>query len=84
MIGYSPDAFRSCRGYSGSMCPKMKNIHFFFSPFLFAPGQHISNREEWIFGRCGFMLYSELKNKDVINVKDCRKLGRVCDLEFDP
>ncbi len=30
------------------------------------------------------MLYSELKNKDVINVKDCRKLGRVCDLEFDP
>lgn len=29
------------------------------------------------------MLFSELRNKDVINVKDCRKLGRVCDLEFD-
>ena len=29
------------------------------------------------------MLYSELKCKDVINIKDCRKLGRVCDLEFD-
>lgn len=30
------------------------------------------------------MLYSEFKAKDVINIKDCRKLGRVCDLEFDP
>lgn len=30
------------------------------------------------------MLYSELKSKDVINVRDCKKLGRVCDLEFDP
>ncbi len=30
------------------------------------------------------MLYSELKNKDVINLRDCRRLGRVCDLEFDP
>ena len=30
------------------------------------------------------MLFSELKCKDVINIKDCRKLGRVCDLEFDP
>lgn len=29
------------------------------------------------------MLFSELKCKDVINVKDCRKLGKVCDLEFD-
>ena len=29
------------------------------------------------------MLYSELQAKDVINIKDCRKLGRVCDLEFD-
>ena len=29
------------------------------------------------------MLYSELKCKDVINIKDCRKLGRICDLEFD-
>lgn len=29
------------------------------------------------------MRFSELKCKDVINVKDCRKLGRVCDLEFD-
>ena len=29
------------------------------------------------------MLYSELKNKDVINAKNCKKLGRVCDLEFD-
>lgn len=30
------------------------------------------------------MLFSEFKAKDVINIKDCRKLGRVCDLEFDP
>ena len=30
------------------------------------------------------MLFSELKCKDVINVKDCKKLGKVCDLEFDP
>lgn len=30
------------------------------------------------------MMYSELKCKDVINVKDCRKLGKVCDVEFDP
>lgn len=30
------------------------------------------------------MLYSEFKNKDVINIKDCRKLGKVCDMEFDP
>ncbi len=29
------------------------------------------------------MLFSELRCKDVINVKDCRKLGKVCDLEFD-
>ena len=29
------------------------------------------------------MLFSELKCKDVINLKDCRKLGRICDLEFD-
>lgn len=30
------------------------------------------------------MLYSELKCKDVINIKNCKKLGRVCDLELDP
>ena len=29
------------------------------------------------------MLYSEFKCKDVVNIKDCRKIGRVCDLEFD-
>ena len=29
------------------------------------------------------MLFSELKCKDVINTKDCKKLGRVSDLEFD-
>ncbi len=29
------------------------------------------------------MLFSELKCKDVINIRDCKKLGRVCDLEFD-
>ena len=29
------------------------------------------------------MLFSELKSKDVINVKNCKKLGRVSDLEFD-
>lgn len=29
------------------------------------------------------MLYSELKCKDVVNIRDCKKLGRVCDMEFD-
>lgn len=29
------------------------------------------------------MLFSELRCKDVINLKDCRKLGRISDLEFD-
>ena len=29
------------------------------------------------------MRYSELKCKDVINLRDCRKLGRIGDLEFD-
>ena len=29
------------------------------------------------------MLFSELRCKDVINLKDCKKLGRVNDLEFD-
>ncbi len=29
------------------------------------------------------MLFSELKCKDVINIRDCKKLGRVTDLEFD-
>ena len=30
------------------------------------------------------MLFSELKQKEVINVKDCNKLGFVVDIEFDP
>ena len=30
------------------------------------------------------MLFSELKQKEVINVKDCNKLGFVVDVEFDP
>jgi YlmC/YmxH family sporulation protein len=29
------------------------------------------------------MLFSELKCKDVINIKDCKCLGRINDLEFD-
>ncbi len=29
------------------------------------------------------MLFSELKKKKVINLKNCECLGRVCDLEFD-
>ena len=29
------------------------------------------------------MLFSELKSKDVINMRDCSKLGRISDLEFD-
>ncbi len=29
------------------------------------------------------MLFSEFKCKDVINIRDCRKLGRVCNIEFD-
>lgn len=30
------------------------------------------------------MLLSELKKKEVINLKDCNILGHVTDLEFDP
>ncbi|MGL5259697.1 MAG: PRC-barrel domain-containing protein [Lachnospiraceae bacterium] len=29
------------------------------------------------------MLFSELKKKEVINLRDCKKLGHVTDLEFD-
>lgn len=29
------------------------------------------------------MLFSELRRKEVINIRDCKSLGRVCDLEFD-
>lgn len=28
-------------------------------------------------------MYSEFKYKEVINVRDCRRLGRVTDFEFD-
>ena len=31
----------------------------------------------------GNVTFSELQSKDVINIRDCRKLGRVCNLEFD-
>lgn len=35
--------------------------------------------------KCGVlgMLFSELKSKSVINVRDCKCLGKICDLEFD-
>ncbi len=29
------------------------------------------------------MLFSELKCKDVINVRNCKKLGHISDIEFD-
>ncbi len=29
------------------------------------------------------MLYSEFKSKEVINLRDCRRLGHVADFEFD-
>lgn len=29
------------------------------------------------------MLFSELKCKDVINIRDCKRLGKVKDFEFD-
>lgn len=29
------------------------------------------------------MLFSELRCKEVLNIKDCRLLGKVSDLEFD-
>lgn len=29
------------------------------------------------------MLFSEWKKKEVINLKNCQRLGKVCDLEFD-
>lgn len=35
-------------------------------------------------GICGvFMKYSDLKCKEVINIRDCKRLGRVMDMEFD-
>lgn len=30
------------------------------------------------------MRFSEFKCKEVINLRDCQKLGKVSDLEFDP
>lgn len=29
------------------------------------------------------MLYSDLKDKEVINMKDCKRLGKVIDMELD-
>ncbi len=29
------------------------------------------------------MLYSDFKYKEVINVRDCKRLGRISDFEFD-
>lgn len=29
------------------------------------------------------MLFSEFKSKEVINIRDCRRLGKVTDFEFD-
>lgn len=29
------------------------------------------------------ILFSELKCKEVINIRDCKSLGRITDLEFD-
>lgn len=29
------------------------------------------------------MLFSEFKNKEVINLKDCKRLGKVSNFEFD-
>lgn len=29
------------------------------------------------------MLFSDFKNKEVINIRDCKCLGKVCDLVFD-
>ena len=29
------------------------------------------------------MRYSEFRKKEVISIKECKKLGHVCDLEFD-
>lgn len=31
----------------------------------------------------GYMKYSDLKCKEVINIRDCKRLGRVMDMEFD-
>lgn len=29
------------------------------------------------------MLYSELRKKEVISVKGCKRLGHICNIEFD-
>lgn len=47
-------------------------------------GAYASNkRENASCGRKTDMLFSELKCKEVINLRDCRKLGHVTDFEFD-
>lgn len=35
------------------------------------------------FGGNGTMLFSELCKKEVINIRDCKRLGKVTDFEFD-
>lgn len=33
--------------------------------------------------RVGAMLYSELRGKEVINIEDCKRLGKIADFELD-
>ena len=30
-----------------------------------------------------FLLYTDFKKKEVISIKDCKRLGHVCNIEFD-
>lgn len=30
-----------------------------------------------------YMTFSDLREKEVINIRDCRRLGKVVDMEFD-
>ena len=71
-------SFLGCTDYANLF---IKSHHFFgrnWEPEKDAP--HII--QESVFGG-EKMLYSEFKTKEVINIKDCKRLGRVTDFEFD-
>ena len=64
-------------------------LNFYTDHFLFCGIRNVpsSCRLHIIISKKTFrvilMLFSELKCKDVINLRNCQKLGKVSDLEFD-
>ena len=65
------------------------HFKFLYRPLLFSGIRNVpsSCRLHIIISKKTFrvilMLFSELKCKDVINLRNCQKLGKVSDLEFD-